>query len=870
MSQVLAGLLGRDEELRAVRTALDGRGCVIAGPAGVGKSRLASDASRQLGPGRTVVRVVGTTAAAPIPFGAVSHLVPGGAPTIGEVVRALRDGDLGPAPTVLVDDAHLLDEASAALVLAIATSEVAPLLLTVRSHEPAPDAIVALWRDRHLDRVDLQPLSDLEVELLVDELLGAPSHAQTYDWVHRLAGGNPLFVTELLEDARRSGQVHLRDGRWHLVTGRASFERLNDVLGAHIRSVTSAARTVLELLAVAAPMPLALVEDLVPGSGLEELERSRLAVVVDDPLQGLLVELAHPLYGELVRSELPETAARRIRREVAEALARHGHDTPAQRLRIARLLLDSGQVDAERFLEASTLALRYGAADLALRFAQELPPSLRSALAAAQALGGAGRYTEVDGILSPLEEEARQAPDALAVEYVDTRIRSLIRSDGDLPAQAPEVIARVEGWRDHADWRALVATTRCWIAVRNRTHALATSLVEPALADPDVGPERRIHLLLAYALSVTRLGRVDDNLAIMAEVQELTQQLTGQPLDTVVNTVRSEGALMAAGRDLEGIRARTLDGIARSQASGEALEHIGYLYLLAHVDHVQGHHADARVVFQRTLDHLSDTDPWNFKAMGHVILSITLSYLGEEQLARKALRYVEEATAGMPGLSPWFAMDMARARAMLEMARGRNAAARDQLLALVDACGDDVTISSESLHVAMLLGADPERCATGLEEMARDAQDDIILLWARHARAVADRDPEAQLAAAEAFEAAALDLDAAQAGALAAAVFRDLGSKDGTNRAATLSARCAARCPGVQVPALAVRLDVPELTPREREIAALAARGLSNPAIADALTLSVRTVETYVLRVYRKLGVNNRTGLARVLGSPDA
>ena len=47
----------------------------------------------------------------------------------------------------------------------------------------------------------------------------------------------------------------------------------------------------------------------------------------------------------------------------------------------------------------------------------------------------------------------------------------------------------------------------------------------------------------------------------------------------------------------------------------------------------------------------------------------------------------------------------------------------------------------------------------------------------------------------------------------------------------------------------------------------LAARGESNPAIAEALTLSVRTVETYVLRVYRKVGVRNRTGLAKVLGN---
>jgi DNA-binding NarL/FixJ family response regulator len=53
---------------------------------------------------------------------------------------------------------------------------------------------------------------------------------------------------------------------------------------------------------------------------------------------------------------------------------------------------------------------------------------------------------------------------------------------------------------------------------------------------------------------------------------------------------------------------------------------------------------------------------------------------------------------------------------------------------------------------------------------------------------------------------------------------------------------------------------------REREIAGPAARGLSNPDIADALALSVRSVETYVLRVYRKLGVRKRSDLSKALG----
>lgn len=864
----VAGLFGRDEELRTVRTALDGRGCVIAGPAGVGKSRLAADAAAGIGSGRTLVRVIGTAAAGTIPFGALSHLLPaGGAPTISEFIGALRDGDLGPAPTLLVDDAQLLDDASAALVLAIATTGVAPLLLTVRSHEPTPDAIVRLWRDRHLDRVDLQPLSELEVELLVDDLLGAPSHAQAYEWVHQLAGGNPLFVTELLSDARRAERLELRDGRWHLAEGGAPFERLHDLLGAHIRSLTDTARATLELLAVSAPMPLALVEDLAPGAGLEELERSRLAVVTDDPHQGPLVDVAHPLYGELVRDGLPETAARRIRRELAGALDRHGSDGPADRLRIARLLLESGQVDEERFLAASSIALRHGAPDLARRLAEVLPPSLPAALGVAVALFSAGRYAEVDDVLAPFEAGAAAAETDLAGAYVETRVRGMLRGPGDQPDRAQELITRVERWHADADWRAIIATARCWRAVFDRSYATAYSLVEPSLADPAVGPERRLQLLLSYGLALTRLGRVDDYHDLMFEVGQLTGELGVDHLESVMHTVRLDGTSCGAARDLPGIRQRTLRGLDEARRRGDPLEHIGLLYLLAHVDHVQGHHADARVVFQRAIDHLNDNDAWNLRPMAHVMLSITLSYLGEEGLARRALDYSERAAAKMPGIAYWIAPDMRRARAMLEMAAGHESAAREQLLEIATTCGDDVIIASESLHVAMLLGADPTRCAAGLEELARGAQDDAIHLWARHARSVADKDPTAQLAAAEAFEEAGLDLDAAQAGALAAAAFQTAGSKDGASRASTLAARCAARCPGVQVPALAVRLDAPELTPREREIAVLAARGESNPAIAEALTLSVRTVETYVLRVYRKLGVNNRTGLAKVLGT---
>jgi DNA-binding CsgD family transcriptional regulator len=52
------------------------------------------------------------------------------------------------------------------------------------------------------------------------------------------------------------------------------------------------------------------------------------------------------------------------------------------------------------------------------------------------------------------------------------------------------------------------------------------------------------------------------------------------------------------------------------------------------------------------------------------------------------------------------------------------------------------------------------------------------------------------------------------------------------------------------------------LTESERQVAALVAAGSSNPQAAAALRLSVKTIETHLSRVYRKLGVRGRTELA--------
>ncbi|WNB86554.1 hypothetical protein [Cellulomonas sp. ATA003] len=91
---------------------------------------------------------LGSRAAHPFPLGAFAGLVdvPAG-DAAGAVTRALdalvRRGRL----VLAVDDAHLLDDLSAVVLHRVVVRGIAPVLVTVRDRETAPDLVTALWRE---------------------------------------------------------------------------------------------------------------------------------------------------------------------------------------------------------------------------------------------------------------------------------------------------------------------------------------------------------------------------------------------------------------------------------------------------------------------------------------------------------------------------------------------------------------------------------------------------------------------------------------------------------------------------------------------------------------------------------------------------
>ncbi len=177
-------------------------------------------------------------------------------------------------------------------------------------------------------------------------------------------------------------------------------------------------------------------------------------------------------------------------------------------------------------------------------------------------------------------------------------------------------------------------------------------------------------------------------------------------------------------------------------------------------------------------------------------------------------------------------------------------------------------VGLELLVRAAIAGGDLKAARDGADEIAAIAaatpnaplQAAAMLAEGRLAAAAAEQPLAAALFedAADLFDAAGALYDGALARLELSRALEALG-RDG-------SAASAARKALASLAALGAGDDRPErvgdLSPREREVLVHIARGRSNGEIAEALVLSVRTVERHVANVYTKLGLSGRSARA--------
>ena len=150
-----------------------------------------------------------------------------------------------------------------------------------------------------------------------------------------------------------------------------------------------------------------------------------------------------------------------------------------------------------------------------------------------------------------------------------------------------------------------------------------------------------------------------------------------------------------------------------------------------------------------------------------------------------------------------------------------------------------------------------------------DATGAPLLTAVADANEAIDRgDADRLVAAAETFAAMDSPMVAAALAGRATGAYTERGARQDAARAIELRQRSEAMCE-VAGPLLtddAATRSV-ALSPREREVARLAATGLSNRDIAAQLCVSLRTVENHLHRAFSKLGVRRRGDLGAVFGS---
>ncbi|MGC5036290.1 LuxR C-terminal-related transcriptional regulator [Streptomyces sp. DT190] len=288
---------GREDELELVRRSLTGgrRGTVVTGRAGCGKTRLVTEAVR----GTDCARAAGTPEGRTIPFAAFAHLLPEPV-TLHRAVQLLSG-----VRTLLVDDAQLLDDASAALVHQLAVDGRVRLLVVATDGTPVPGAISRLWTGELLPRLTLEPLPGEETARLLTAGAG-PLDPLTGRRLLRLAGGDLRLLRDLL-GAVRPGLTPVpgtgeRAWRGPVPLTQAVREHTAPVLG----RTCPRERETLDRLAFAEPLPPD--ADALDLTALEVLESDGL-VHVDDTGA---VRLAHPLFGPVLRAAAGRLRARRL------------------------------------------------------------------------------------------------------------------------------------------------------------------------------------------------------------------------------------------------------------------------------------------------------------------------------------------------------------------------------------------------------------------------------------------------------------------------------------------------------------------------------------------------------------------------------
>lgn len=797
-----------------------------------------------------------------------------------------------------IDDAHWADAPSLRfLAFLLQRLEGLPVALFValRTGEPAAEQppLATLTAAPEALAVRPQPLSQRAVAELVGAVLEAEPAAEFAAACHAATAGNPFYLRAILRELSVRG----------IEPTEASAERVR-ALGPRAVSRTVLMR--LAALAPEAPLIARAVAVLGDGAALSEaallagVEEVRAGAVADQLVRGSIfkhggrLEFVHPIVREAVYADLAPQERASEHARAARMLA----DLGGAGEQVAAQLLGAAPAGDEwvvsQLREAARSALGQGASEVAVRYlrrALEEPPATAAHAEVLLELGRAGaRAGELDAL-----ERLSDALDLAGEERIHAAAafelgRALFYFSR--PTEACAVIDRELARLDPAS-EELRLELEALLLTHVHGNVPARRLVLPRLQRASAHIERAA-------------GGRPDVLATLAMERALN---TGQAADAVRLATRAfeEGGLLneqwaespavylgiAALRiaDRGDLAERYLDRAvqdARRRGSGRtfAMASANRGWTRHRRGNLTGAEADLRAFLALAPEAGADLlYPFSVGSLVQVLLA-----RGDRESAATTLAELDPARSD-PESTP--SQELRLAAGQLHLLEGRPHAALEEALAMSSwekamearhdawprwrtlaalayaAMGEAeraATLASEAVALAREYGAH-DHLGTALQVAAAVGEPDRAIGLLEEAVSELERS-RARLDHASAL----IDLGATlrRANRRSAArqplaegldVARQCGAAPLAERAFAELEATGARPRGLAVSGAAA------LTPSERRVARMAADGLSNPEIAQALFVSLKTVETHLGHAYQKLDIHSRSELPDALTS---
>jgi DNA-binding CsgD family transcriptional regulator len=841
---------------------------------------------------------------------------------------------------VVIEDVHWSDDTSAELLLHLARhtrSAAIALVLTFRPDElhPALAGLLAgLNRERLAAELHIQRLSRGEIDAMLQAIfrLDRPARADFLDLLANLSEGNPFLIEEILRSLVASGEIYFRDGQWDRkpVPELHVPRSVREAVDQRLAMLSESARRSVQLAAVVGrrfgftllqrlcgsdePALLASMKELL-GAG----------VVVEESAE--VFAFRHALTREAVYAGLLARERQALHRQVAELIEQLHTNEPEA--------LDDHLDLAYHYFEAAIwdkaldFGLRAGERALALYAPRAAVDQLTRALSAAGHLG----------VSVPVElRYARGQAYHMLGEFEPAR--------DDLEAVLED--ARSEG-DERLAWRALLDLALLWAG---RDYERTGAYVREALMVAEQLNDRT-----CIADSLNRLGNwhmnvqqtdaaLDCHQRALSIFEELADRRgIAETLDLLGVTSQQAADPIRAGeyydraipllRELDD-RPRLIDALVLRTVIGGAytLDRVAPSVAVPVDAHAgltmardigwragesfaawelalwlgpRGEYARALELATSALHIAEEIQHRQWMAGARCALAaLHQDVLALEEAGKHAEIAVELARA--IGSPVWIAIscgfrasiavgqrDLDRAVAILAQAGPAESPPRTMGQRLIVYARAELLLARRQPAAALELleqleaGARSAACVTPRRELVRgeslaalqrqDEAEAALLEARRGADAIGSRSLAWRINAAlgRVYARQRRSGDAEAAFGMARGIVAELAH---TLPAGPLRDTFAQQAGG-QLPAVrpvsesvAARERFGGLTGREREVAALLARGLSNRAIADQLVVGERTVETYVSSILNKLGYTSRAQIAawavdRGLATPD-